>query len=93
VAEIHAGTFLYVDRPAGMHELGVRARKADAAFGAQGVTAPVELPLAAGETAYVRVDVNAPAGMIQAVLTQESAENGRRDMARLRQIAATPPTH
>jgi len=84
--EIRAGTFFYLDRPAGVHQLGVHAKPVDAAFGGQGATQPIVLELAPGQRAYIRVDVDAPAGMVMPVLTPETAENGQRDMARLVQI-------
>jgi hypothetical protein len=89
VATIRAGTYLYFDRPVGLHALGVHARKA--ALGEQGETAPLAIVLASGETVYVRVDVRDAAGMVVPVLTPESAENGRRDMGRLRRIEPVPP--
>jgi hypothetical protein len=89
VAVIRAGTYVLLDRPAGLHELGVHARKAD--FGEQGATEPLAVALAPDETVYVRVDVRDAAGMVIPELTRETAEDGRRDMGRLRRIEAAPP--
>lgn len=84
--EIRAGTFFYLDEPAGVHQLGVHAKPVDAAFGGQGATPPIVLELAPGQRVFVRVGVESPAGMVMPVLTAESAENGQRDMAHLVQI-------
>jgi hypothetical protein len=62
------GTFFSVDRPAGAHQLSVAESHYVAGFGYQLASQPAALALAAGATGYVRVQVFASAGGIQARL-------------------------
>jgi hypothetical protein len=79
VGELRPNTYLYVDRPEGVHVVGVGVKKVDAAFGAQGATTPLEIPLEAGETVYVETDATAD-GMVVVTLTRVPAEDGQRDL-------------
>ena len=80
IGELRPNTFLYVDRPEGPHVVGVAVKKVDAAFGAQGATDPLEIPLEAGETVYVETDATSAAGMVVVTLTRVSTEDGQRDL-------------
>jgi hypothetical protein len=53
VGKLCVGNFFAVDRPPGAHPVGVGIDRNLSAFGEQGVTEPVDLTLAPGETAYV----------------------------------------
>jgi len=88
VGELRPNTYLYVDRPEGVHVIGVAVKKVDAAFGSQGATTPLEIPLEAGETVYVETDATA-SGMVVVTLTRVPAEDGQRD---LRPLSPAPQT-
>jgi hypothetical protein len=80
VGELRPNTFLYVDRPEGAHVVGVHVKTDNAAFGTQGATDPLEIPLEPGELAYVEADATSRAGMVVVTLTRVTPADGERDM-------------
>ena len=90
LGEIRTGSFFYVDRPAGIHQIGVGVKTSNAAFGNQGATQPVFVGVAPGTTSYVQVFVTAPPGMVMVQLQPEDAENGLHDLSSLHYVAPTP---
>lgn len=89
VGELKIDTFVYFDRPAGMHEVGVYVPPVSGAFGAQGKTTPVVIELAPGEQVYVQANTLATVGMVTVTLTPESPADGQRDLQPL--YLAPPP--
>jgi len=87
VGVLRPGTFLSFDRPEGAHVVGVHV-KAVNVFG-QGATEPVEIPLLAGETAYVSASANAMGGLVIVTLTRVAPDDGERDLAGMH--LAPPP--
>jgi hypothetical protein len=83
LGKIKAGTFFYLDRPIGPHEVGVAPDPHLSGFGNQGATAPVTLIVQAGQIAYVQVTVVETPGMITAVLAPEGAADAQRDLEHL----------
>jgi len=88
---LRTGSFFYVDRPTGIHQVGVGTTTANAAFGTQGQTEPVQVELLPGTSSYVQVFVVVMPGMVQVQLTPESTQDGQRDLASLHYLAPTPP--
>jgi len=91
MGELRTGSFFYVDRPAGVHQVGVGTTTSNAAFGTQGVTQPVQVELLPGTSSYVQVFVILAPGMVRVQLTPESTQDGQRDLAPLHYLAPTPP--
>jgi len=91
LGELRTGTFFYVDRPAGVHQIGVGVKKSLGAFGNQGATDPVFIGVGPGTTSYLQVFVTAPPGMVMVQLQAEDAANGMRDLSSLHYVPPTPP--
>ena len=91
LGKIKPGTFFYVDRPAGQHQIGVPPDPHLAAFGNQGATAPVTVLVQPSQVAYVQVTVVATVGMITAVLTPELAVDAERDLSHLDLVPPANP--
>jgi hypothetical protein len=91
MGEVRTGSFFYVDRPAGIHSVGVGMTTANAAFGTQGQTPPVQVELLPGTSSYVQVFVIVMPGTVQVQLTPESTQDGQRDLTPLHYLAPTPP--
>lgn len=83
VGKLRVGNFFLVDRPPGVHQVGVGIDPNLSSFGEQGVTEPVALTLAPGETAYVQVYALAMSQSVKVMLTRELAMNGLRDISSL----------
>lgn len=69
VGELTVGSFLYVDRSPGIHEIGVKKQSNVSAFGGQAPTKPVAIRLAPAETSYLRFGVNSTPVWIESSLT------------------------
>ncbi len=69
VGELPVGTFLYLDRPPGIHEVAAKKQPNVSAFGGQAPTKPVAIQLAPAETSYLRFDVNSTPVWIESYLT------------------------
>jgi hypothetical protein len=91
LGKMRVGTYSYVDRPPGAHELGVRAESRLAAFGEQGATEPLAIALADGDTAYVRISTQVLVGMVRPTLTRVDPASGERDVAKLSFAAPSAP--
>jgi hypothetical protein len=91
IGEMRTGSFFFVDRPAGVHQIGVGAKLSNAAFGNQGATQPVLVGVEPGTSSYVQAFVTTPPGMVKVELQPESAANGQRDLSSLHYLAPTPP--
>jgi hypothetical protein len=89
--EIRTGSFFYVDRPTGVHQIAIGVGTANAAFGTQGATQPVLVGVGPGTSSYVQVFVIVAPGMVRAELQPENTENGQRDLSSLHYLAPTPP--
>lgn len=87
VGKLRIGTFHAVDRPAGVHQVGVQVQPSLGAFGNQDPTPPQPVELVAGDTAYVEVLVIGDAAGIQVLLHPEEAEGALRALARLVEAA------
>jgi hypothetical protein len=90
LGKIKAGTFFYVDRAIGEHQVGVPADPHLAGFGNQGATEPVTVLVQAGQIAYVQVTVVVTPGMIMAVLEPEAAADAQRDLEHLDLVPPAP---
>jgi hypothetical protein len=86
---IRTGTFFFVERAPGPHQVGVRP--VEYAMGSQGSTEPVSIALESGETVYLQVYTIATVGMVKVTLTEEDPAAGQRDLAGLRELAPSPP--
>jgi hypothetical protein len=83
VGKIATGTFIHVDLPVGMHEVGIFADEHLAGFGNQGATDPVTIEVLSGSTSYVQVGVLVTVGMVKVVLLPEPAADAQRDLSNL----------
>jgi hypothetical protein len=90
VGELRTGSFFYVDRPAGVHQVSVLVRTGTAAFGNQGATEPVSVLVAPGGAAYVQVQVTVGASMLNVTLLPEDAADAQRDLGPLDYAAPAP---
>jgi hypothetical protein len=90
LGKLRPGTFFYVDRAAGQHQIGVPADLHLAGFGNQGATTPVTVLVQPGQIAYVQVTVVATPGMITAVLTPEDTADAQRDLSGLDLVPPAP---
>lgn len=88
IGELRPGTYLYADRPAGRHRLGIHAKESDAAFGAAGATDPLEIDLAAGQTVYVQAQPLALVGMVKVTLRPVAPDEAASAMGPLRPAPA-----
>jgi hypothetical protein len=89
VGKIRPGTFFWVDRPAGVHEVGVGGHQA-AIISDQIPTEPVTIDVIPGETAYVHAEAILIIARVQVVLRPEIAENATRDLEKLSFVAPEP---
>jgi hypothetical protein len=85
VGELPVGTFLFLDRPPGVHEIWVKKQPNVSAFGGQAPTRPIAVQLAPGETSYVRFEVNVTPVWIESTLTPMDPTDAQSDLARLTQ--------
>jgi len=83
VGELPVGTFLYVDRPPGVHEIGVLKQPNVSAFGGQAPTPPVAIQLVPGETSYMRFNVLSSPVWINSTLTPMDPEVAQHNLATL----------
>ena len=88
--KIRPGTFFYVDRPAGIHEIGVGDHQA-AIISNQIATEPVTIDVIPGQTAYVHAEAIQITARVQIVLRPEIPENATRDLEKLSFVAPEPP--
>jgi hypothetical protein len=91
LGKLKPGTFFYVDRSVGPHQIEVPPDPHLAAFGNQGATTPVTLLVQTGQSAYVQVTVVATPGMITAVLTPEESADAQRDLSHLDLVPPAAP--
>jgi len=91
MGEMRTGSFFYVDRPPGIHQVGVGSMASNAAFGNQGATPPVLVGVGPGSISYVQVFVITAPGMVKVELQPENPANGQRDLGSLHYVAPTPP--
>jgi hypothetical protein len=90
VGTIRAGTFFYVDRPAGLHQVGIGEHQASV-ISNQIATEPVDIEVIPGETAYVHAEAVQIIARVQVVLRPEIPENAMRDLEKLSYVAQPPP--
>jgi len=87
VGELPVGTFLYLDRSPGVHEIGVKKQPNVSAFGGQAPTQPLAIVLAPGETSYVRFNVISSPVWINSTLTPMDPTVAQRNLATLYEAA------
>lgn len=88
VGELPVGTFLYLDRPPGLHEVGVKKQPNVSAFGGQAPSKPVAIQLAPAETSYLRFDVNSTPVWIESYLTPRDPMAAEGELAPLSQAGS-----
>jgi hypothetical protein len=74
--ELRPDSFFSIDIPAGPHRVGVHVDESNAAFGSQGATEPLEVPLLPGETVYIEADTQDAAGQVIVHLTRVAPADG-----------------
>jgi len=83
VGDLPVGTFRYVDRSPGLHEIGVNKQPNVSAFGGQAPTQPVAIVLTPGETSYLRFNVISSPVWINSTLTPMDPTVAQRNLATL----------
>jgi hypothetical protein len=89
VGELPVGTFVYVDRPPGAHEVGVKAQPNFSAFGGQAPTPPVSIMYLPAQTSYLRFGVYGTPVWVNVILTPMDPTIAQREVSTLYQAA--PP--
>ena len=83
VGESRSGTFLVVDRPAGEYRVEAAKQASFAAFAGQLNSVPANIFLAAGTTAYVRIQVENDQLALRAESISEDSQSGQRNLRTL----------
>ena len=91
IGELRTGTYLYADRPAGRHVVGIYVKEGNAAFGSQGATDPVDVLLAPGERVYIEADTLSLVGMVKVTLRPVPPDEGASTMLPLHPAPPASP--
>jgi hypothetical protein len=87
VGELTIGTFLYLDRSPGVHEIWVKKQPNVSAFGGQAPIRPIAVLLAPAEASYVRFEVNSTPVWIETTLIPMNPTDALSDLATLTEAA------
>jgi hypothetical protein len=79
VVTLHPGTFFYVDRPPGMHQIGVTQQQASV-ITTQIATDPITIEVFPGATTYVSASAVAIVAQTQVVLRGVPPDDATRDL-------------
>ncbi len=82
VGTIRPGTFFYVDRQAGLHQIGVGQKQASV-ISSQIATDPVTIDVIPGATSYVSASAVAIVAATQVILRSEAPDDAVRDLSDL----------
>ena len=82
VGTLRPGTFLYLDRPAGLHPIGVSQQQASV-ISTQIATEPVTIEVFPGATSYVSASAVAIVAATQVILRSEAPDAAVRDLSDL----------
>lgn len=89
VVTLHPGTFFYVDRPAGLHQIGV-AQQQESVISTQVATDPITIEVFPGATSYVSASAVAIVAATQVILRSEAPDNATRDLWNLSLLTPEP---
>jgi hypothetical protein len=89
VATLKPGTFFYVDRPSGFHQISV-SQQQESVITAQIATDPITIEVFPGKTTYVSASAVAIVSQTQVILRGEAPDNAQRDLWNLSLLEPEP---
>ena len=88
-ATLKPGTFFYVDRPPGLHQIDV-AQQQESVISAQIATDPITIEVFPGKTTYVSASAVAIVAQTQVILRGEAPDDAQRDLWNLSLLKPEP---